>query len=96
MISSRLAAAAFGAVLLAGAGLVATSASAAPIGAGSALATQQSGEGLLEQAQYYGPRPYYGPPRYYRRPAYRPRCYYVDRRVWNGWRWVIRPVRVCR
>ena len=46
--------------------------------------------------RYYGPRRYYGPPRYYGRPVYRPRCYFVDRRVWNGYRWVIRPVRVCR
>jgi uncharacterized membrane protein len=40
---------------------------------------------------YYGrPRPGYG------RPHYGQRCRVVDQRVWNGRRWVIRPVRVCR
>lgn len=97
MLSSRLAAAAFGALLLAGAGIAAAPASAAPVGAATAPIAQ-SGDGLIEQAQYYYGPPRYRrpPPRYYGRPVYRPRCAYVDRRVWNGYRWVIRPVRVCR
>ena len=37
-------------------------------------------------------RPGYG----YGRPHYGARCRIVDQRVWNGRRWVIRPVRVCR
>ena len=60
--------------------------------------------------QYGGPRygrPYYGRP-YYGRPAYgrpygayRPvrtarRCWVEPRRVWNGYRWVRRPIEVCR
>jgi hypothetical protein len=52
---------------------------------------------MVQQAWHYGRPHYWGGPRpYYGRPVYRPRCYFVDRRVWNGWRWVIRPVRVCR
>jgi hypothetical protein len=49
----------------------------------------------------YG-RPYYGRP-YYGRPyrAYRPvrtvrRCWVEPRRVWNGYRWLRRPIEVCR
>lgn len=48
----------------------------------------------------YG-RPHYGR-RYYRpAPAYRPvrtarRCWVEPRRVWNGYRWVRRPIEVCR
>jgi hypothetical protein len=49
----------------------------------------------------YG-RPYYGR-RYYGRPyrAYRPvrtvrRCWVEPRRIWNGYRWVRRPIEVCR
>jgi hypothetical protein len=55
---------------------------------------------------YYG-RSYYRRPVYYRRPIYRRpvyvrpyyrpvRCGVVYRRVWNGYGWVSRPVRVCR
>src|SRR5829696_8122516 len=50
----------------------------------------------------YGRRPYFGRP-YYGRPygAYRPvrtarRCWVEPRRVWNGYRWVRRPIEVCR
>jgi len=60
--------------------------------------------------RYYGPpapvvrvqygRPYYGRP-YYGRPRYAPpravrRCWVESRRVWNGYRWVRRPIEVCR
>lgn len=46
---------------------------------------------------YYGRRPYYGRPY----GAYRPirtarRCWVEPRRVWNGYRWVRRPIEVCR
>jgi hypothetical protein len=76
---------------LGGAALIATPASAAPLGS-AAAPIAQSGQGLLQDVQYY-----YGRPRYYRpRPYYRPRCFWSERRVWNGWRWVVRPVRVCR
>lgn len=100
MLSSRIVAAIFGALTLAGAAFSSAPASAAPV-APMPLQLEQSSD-LVEQAQYYGPRRhygarrYYGPRRYYGRPVYRPRCYFVDRRVWNGYRWVIRPVRVCR
>jgi hypothetical protein len=45
----------------------------------------------------YGRRPYYGRPY----GAYRPvrtarRCWVEPRRVWNGYRWVRRPIEVCR
>lgn len=50
----------------------------------------------------YG-RPHYRGPRYGYRPApaYRPvrtvrRCWVEPRRVWNGYRWVRRPIEVCR
>ena len=57
--------------------------------------------------QYYGApryRPYraYRPYRVYRpytyyRPVYvAPRCVTRTRQIWNGYRWVWRPVRVCR
>ena len=80
MLSNRIAAALFGAGALLFTSLAVAPANAAPIAAGSVPATT----GQIEQVQYYG------------RPVYRPRCYFVDRRVWNGYRWVIRPVRVCR
>lgn len=77
------------AMVLGGGALMATSPAAAPVAAGRSAA---AGQGLVTLAQYYGPR------RYYRaRPSYRrPHCFWSDRRVWNGWRWVMRPVRVCR
>lgn len=97
MPSSRLVAALFGALTLMFAAFTVAPASAAPISAGPIQATQaQAGGDLVQQAQYYGPRRYYGPPRYYGRPVYRPRCFYSNRRVWNGYRWVVRSVRVCR
>ncbi|WP_134497193.1 hypothetical protein [Microvirga pakistanensis] len=49
----------------------------------------------------YG-RPHYRGRRYYRpAPIYRPvrtvrRCWVERRRVWNGYRWVRRPIEVCR
>lgn len=96
-MKSHLAALA-GALCLAGATLAIAPAQAAPAGNGVAPLQAQASDGLVEQAQYYyGPRRHYRrPPPYYGRPVYRPRCYFVDRRVWNGYRWVIRPVRVCR
>lgn len=87
---------AFIAMAVAGAlGGFALTAAPAPAGPISTPAgqTAQAGEGLIEQAQYHrGPRRHYGP-----RPSYhRPRCFWSERRVWDGWRWVVRPVRVCR
>lgn len=82
------------AMVLGGGALMATSPAAAPVAAAGQSA--QAGQGLVTLAQYYGP--HYGPRRYYRaRPSYRrPHCFWSDRRIWNGWRWVMRPVRVCR
>ncbi|WP_324133235.1 hypothetical protein [Bosea sp. (in: a-proteobacteria)] len=101
MLSNRIVAAIVGAVILAASAFAVAPASAAPVSTGLAQAAP-AGD-LVQEAQYYygprrhyGPRRYYGPPRYYSRPVYRPRCFFVDRRVWNGYRWVIRPVRVCR
>lgn len=83
------------AMVLGGGALMATSPAAAPVATASGQSAQ-AGQGLVALAQYYGP--HYGPRRYYRaRPSYRrPHCFWSDRRVWNGWRWVMRPVRVCR
>lgn len=49
----------------------------------------------------YGRPHYRGGPRYYRPGYYRPvrtvrRCWVEPRRVWNGYRWVRRPIEVCR
>jgi hypothetical protein len=60
---------------------------------------------VVERVQYRRPYGYYHPYRPY--PAYRPygyyrpgpvvrRCWVRPERVWNGYRWVQRPVRVCR
>lgn len=54
------------------------------------------------QAQPHGyrpppPRHYAPPPRRFAPPRhYRPRCWTRSTRVWNGYRWVIRPQRICR
>ncbi len=69
---------------LGGAALAAPPVSAAPVAA-AAGQPALAGQGLVAQAQYYGLRRYR-----------RPRCFWADRRVWNGWRWVVRPVRICR
>lgn len=90
---TRHIAAAFGALTLAASAFATVPASAAPVAAPVAAAPLQAAPAgdLLQQAQYY-----HGPRRYYGRPHYRPRCFWSNRRVWNGWRWVVRPVRVCR
>lgn len=96
MLSSRIAAALFGAGALLSTALIAAPATAAPIGAGSAPAATTSADGMVQQAWHYG-RPHYRPrPHFHGRPVVRPRCFYTDRRVWNGHRWVMRSVRVCR
>ncbi len=95
MTATRFLSALFGASTLMVAAVSVAPAMAAPVGASPIQTTQAAGD-LVEQAQYYGPRRYHGPRRYYGRPVYRPRCFFTDRRVWNGYRWVIRPVRVCR
>jgi hypothetical protein len=79
------------AMVLGGGALMATSPAAAPVAA-AAGRSAEAVPGLVTLAQYYGPRRHYRP-----RPSYhRPRCFWSDRRVWDGWRWVVRPVRVCR
>ena len=95
MTTSRIAAAVYGALALTAGAFSAAPASAAPVSAGTAQAAP-AGD-LVQQAQYYyGPRRHYRGPRYYARPVYRPRCFTSHRRVWNGYRWIVRPVRVCR
>ena len=89
MLTTRIIAAAFGAATLLGAAMSSAPASAAPISAGTALASGAE-TGLVQQVWHRG-RPHYGPRRYYR-----PRCWTESRRVWNGYRWIRRPVRVCR
>ena len=79
------------AIVLGGGALMATSPAAAPVAA-AAGQSAQAGQDLVRLAQYYGLR------RPYRvRPSYhRPRCFRSERRVWDGWRWVVRPERICR
>jgi hypothetical protein len=95
-----------GFMALLAAGLVTAPASAAPVGAGSLPAAQQATAGTNEllstvryHRRYYGRRPYYGRPVYrrpiYARPYYR-RCRVVPQRVWTGYAWRVRSVRVCR
>lgn len=95
-MTNRFKAGIFGALALLGTGFAALPASAAPVSAAPVAAASAAGD-LLQQVQYYGPRRgYHGPRRHYGRPVYRPRCFWSDRRVWNGYRWVVRPVRICR
>ena len=54
------------------------------------MATSSSRPVLRPAPHYRGHRGYYG------RPVYRPRCFFTNRRVWTGYGWVVRPVRVCR
>jgi hypothetical protein len=89
MLTTRIIAAAFGAATLLGAAMSTAPASAAPISAGTAYGAGAE-TGLVQQAWHRG-RPHYGPRRYHR-----PRCWTESRRVWNGYRWVRRAVRVCR
>ena len=93
---------AFGALVAMGPGT-----QAAPIGGLAAVPVQASAGNAVEQAQYYRRGPYRRYDRRYYRRHYRPyyRPYYRPSRVvcgtryrsvWNGYRWVNRPVRVCR
>ena len=90
MLTTRIIAAAFGAATLLGAAMSSAPASAAPISAGTTFAAGAE-TGLVQQAWHYG-RPHHRPGR----PHYRPRCWTESRRVWNGYRWIRRTVRVCR
>lgn len=96
MLSSRIVAALFGAGVLFAAGLSTAPAAATPVMAGAAVAA--SGDsGLVRQVWHRGrPHDWADPNPHYRRPVHRPRCHFVDRRVWDGYYWVIRRVRVCR
>ena len=58
-------------------------------GSGGAIAA-----GIIGSAAAHGP--YYGPGYYYGAgPAYYGGCYWTRQRVWDGWGWRFRPVRVC-
>jgi hypothetical protein len=111
MIRRRIVAAFAGFMSLVALSLGASPVSAAPVSSGSAPTSQQAAEAgreLVSNAQYYRRRGYYGRsyyrrPVYYRRPIYRRpiyvrpyyRCRVVYRRVWTGYGWVTRAVRVC-
>ena len=95
MLSSRIAAAAFGALALTVGAFTVAPAMAAPIAAAGTVQTAPAGD-LVQQAQYYGPRRHYRGRPYYGRPVYRQRCFVTNRRVWTGRGWIIRPTRVCR
>ena len=74
-------------------------------GWGGSSVTIQVGSPRYRAYNPYRPvyRPAYRPYRAYRpyttyyRPVYvAPRCFTRTRQIWNGYRWVWRPVRVCR
>lgn len=92
----RFVAAVFGAAMLAGAGITAVPAHATPVAAGTAQTAQADNSGLVQTAWHRGRPHYYGHRRYYGRPIHRPRCFWTSRRVWTGYGWVVRRVRVCR
>ena len=63
-------------------------------GSGGAIAAGIIGglaAGALIGAAAHGP--YYGPAYY--GPGYYGGCYWTRQRVWDGWGWRVRPVRVC-
>lgn len=89
--------------------LLGAQAQAAPASTlGQAVAVMNDAQGDFETIQYRGDRHYRGPghrrgPGYYGHPGYRPgyrgpgrRCWVERRRVWNGYRWIARSIRVCR
>jgi hypothetical protein len=54
--------------------------------------------GIASQNRYYGPGYSYGPGPAYYGPGpvyYGPRCYWTRERIWDGWGWRSRRVRVC-
>ncbi len=68
-------------------------------GWGGPAVTVQYGPPRRYYGEYRRPyRGYYGPRPYYARPAYVGRRCFVrpGRPIWNGYRWVRPPVRVCR
>lgn len=95
-------------LFIAGATLAPKASSAAPLVAGAAEAVQGLQTGGVEKAYYgyghrrfyggYGYRPYgfYRPYGYYRPAFYGRRCFWRPRVFFNGYRYVRRPVRVCR
>jgi len=73
---------------------VATPQPAEAHGSGGAIAAGIIGglaAGALIGAAAHGP--YYGPANY--GPGYYGGCYWTRQRVWDGWGWRVRPVRVC-
>jgi hypothetical protein len=48
--------------------------------------------GALAGPRYYAPGPYYGYGPHY---AYGPPCHWRRQRIWDGYGWIIRRVRVC-
>lgn len=63
---------------------------------GAVIGGLAAGAIIAGAAGAYGPYGYYGPGPYYSYgPGYGPGCYIQRQRVWNGYRWVVRRVRVC-
>ena len=50
--------------------------------------------GIINNGYGYGPRYGYGPG-YYGYASYGPPCYWTRQRVWDGFGWQLRRVRVC-
>jgi hypothetical protein len=53
------------------------------------LALGAIASGAYAYPRYYGPGPYYGPA-YYGAP-----CHWRRERIWDGYGWIVRRVRVC-
>jgi hypothetical protein len=92
---------------IATAALIATAAITAPTEAearrgwwvpGAVIGGLAAGAIIAGAAGAYGPYGYYGPGPYYSYgpgPYYGPGCYFRRQRVWDGYGWVVRRVRVC-
>jgi len=78
-----------------GLGAIAAPQPAEAHGSGGALAAGIIGGlavgAIIGSAAAHGPYYGYGPT-----PAYYGGCYWTQQRVWDGWGWRVRPVRVCR
>jgi len=63
----------------------------APIACDPLLFNKTSISAAASGPYYYSPGYYYGPGPVY----YRPHCYWTRQRVWDGYGWYVRRVRVC-
>ena len=79
---------------VAGSLVTATPPAQAHDGVGAGLAAGLIG-GAIVGGAIAASRPAYGGPVYVAEPAPPPPCYWRRQQVWDGYGWVVRPVRVC-